>query len=178
MGKAIRKLNWKRSNFVISTKGEGGMNEQGLSGKHIAEGTKDCLECLQLDYVDLLIIIIRPKKFWIQAHRPDTETPMEETVRASNYVIERGWSGIQNKSQIDAYRIAEKLGLINCKSQHNTFHRENIKKEYLTLYAKYGFGIAVWSPLDSGILTGKYNNQIPADFCLSAKENTYPRALK
>ncbi|KAJ3384621.1 hypothetical protein HDU84_002840 [Entophlyctis sp. JEL0112] len=165
MGKAIKKFGWKRSSYVISTKiywaGEG-VNEKGLSRKHIIEGTKAALERLQLDYVDLVF-----------AHRPDMETPMEEIVRAFNHVIDRGWAFYWGTSEwsaeqlTDAHRIAENLGLIGPlmeQPQYNMFHRERFEKEYAPLYKKHGLGTTIWSPLASGILTGKYNSgEIPAD---------------
>ncbi|KAJ3101408.1 hypothetical protein HK100_004551 [Physocladia obscura] len=164
MGKAIKKFGWKRSSYVISTKifwGGEGVNETGLSRKHIVEGTKAALERLQLDYVDLIF-----------AHRPDVDTPIEETVRAFNHVINRGWALYWGTSEwsaeqlTDAHRIAEKLGLIGPlmeQPEYNMFHRDRVEKEYAPLYAKYGLGTTIWSPLAFGILSGKYNKEIPAD---------------
>ncbi|KAJ3109565.1 ATP-sensitive inward rectifier potassium channel 1, partial [Physocladia obscura] len=178
MGKAIKKFGWKRSSYVISTKifwGGEGVNERGLSRKHIVEGTKAALERLQLDYVDLIF-----------AHRPDTDTPMEETVRAFNHVIERGWAFYWGTSEwsaeqlTDAHRIAEKLGLIGPlmeQPQYNMFYRERFEKEYAPLYAKHGLGTTIWSPLASGILTGKYNKEIPADSRLALKESPVMQRL-
>ncbi|KAJ1547841.1 hypothetical protein HK405_004810 [Cladochytrium tenue] len=159
MGKAIRKHGWERSSFVISTKiywGGSLPNQLGLSRKHIVEGTKAALERLDLDYVDLVF-----------AHRPDDLTPMEEIVRAFNWVIEKGWAFYWGTSEwsaeqiSDAHRVAEKLGLIGPlmeQPQYNMFHRERFEKEYANLYEKHGLGTTIWSPLASGILTGKYNN--------------------
>ncbi|KAJ3291203.1 ATP-sensitive inward rectifier potassium channel 1, partial [Rhizoclosmatium sp. JEL0117] len=138
MGNAIKKFGWKRSSYVISTKifrGGEGVNEKGLSRKHIIEGTKASLERLQLDYVDLIF-----------AHRPDVDTPTEEIVRAFNWVIEKGWALHWGTSEwsaeqlTDAHRIAEKLGLIGPlmeQPQYNMFHRERFEKEYAPLYEKH-----------------------------------------
>ncbi|KAJ3093868.1 hypothetical protein HDU97_008895 [Phlyctochytrium planicorne] len=172
MGKAIKKYNWPRSSFTISTKiywGGPGENEKGLSRKHIIEGTKASLERLQLDYVDLIF-----------AHRPDALTPMEEIVRAFNWVIEKGWAFYWGTSEwsaeqiADAYRVAERLNLIGPvmeQPQYNMFHRERFEKEYKPLYEKFGLGTTIWSPLASGVLTGKYNDQIPEGSRLSMTDN-------
>ncbi|KAJ3051891.1 Glycosyltransferase-like KOBITO 1, partial [Quaeritorhiza haematococci] len=139
MGQAIKDFGWKRSSLVISTKiywGGRGPNDKGLSRKHIIEGLNASLKRLQLDYVDLVF-----------AHRPDNLTPMEEIVRAFNWVIDQGkafywgtseWSAEQIS---DAHRVAEKLGLIGPlmeQPQYNMFHRERFEVEYAPLYKKYG----------------------------------------
>ncbi|KAI8916254.1 NADP-dependent oxidoreductase domain-containing protein, partial [Gorgonomyces haynaldii] len=172
MGQAIKKFGWKRSDLVIATKiywGGPGPNDRGLSRKHIIEGLNASLERLQMDYVDLVF-----------AHRPDDSTPMEEVVRAFNWVIEQGkvfywgtseWSAEQIT---DAHRIAEKLNLIGPlmeQPQYNMFERERFEKEYAPLYKKHGLGTTIWSPLASGILTGKYNKAIPEDSRLALKGN-------
>ncbi|KAI8909285.1 hypothetical protein PhCBS80983_g00613 [Powellomyces hirtus] len=160
MGRAIKHFGWKRSDLVISTKiywgGGEGPNDKGLSRKHIIEGTKASLERLQLDYVDLIF-----------AHRPDNLTPMEEVVRAFNWIIEKGYAFYWGTSEwsaeqiSDAHRVAEKLGLIAPlmeQPQYNMFHRERFEKEYAPLFKKYGLGTTIWSPLASGVLSGKYNS--------------------
>ncbi|KAI9009715.1 NADP-dependent oxidoreductase domain-containing protein [Gaertneriomyces semiglobifer] len=171
MGRAIKHFGWKRSDLVISTKiywGGSGPNDKGLSRKHIIEGTKASLERLQLDYVDLIF-----------AHRPDSLTPMEETVRAFNYVIEKGWAFYWGTSEwsaeqiSEAHAIANRLGLIGPlmeQPQYNMFHRERFEAEYAPLYKKYGMGTTIWSPLASGVLTGKYNDGVPEDSRLALKE--------
>ncbi|KAJ3023125.1 UNVERIFIED_CONTAM: hypothetical protein HDU68_008767 [Siphonaria sp. JEL0065] len=178
MGKAIKKFGWKRSSYVISTKifwGGEGVNDKGLSRKHIVEGTRAALDRLQLEYVDLIF-----------AHRPDPDTPMEETVRAFNYVIEKGWAFYWGTSEwsaeqlTDAHRIADKLGLIGPlmeQPQYNMFHRERFEKEYAPLYEKYGLGTTIWSPLASGVLTGKYNTEIPEGSRLAMKDNAIMQRL-
>ena len=168
MGKAIKKAGWKRSDLVLSTKifwGGNGPNDNGLSRKHIIEGTIAALNRLQTDYVDLIF-----------CHRPDLHTPIEETVRAMNYVINSGmafywgtseWSAEQIR---EAYEIAKREHLIGPgmeQPQYNMFHRERMESEYLRLFADYKMGTTIWSPLASGILSGKYNDEIPAESRLS-----------
>lgn len=163
MGRVIKELNLKRSDLVITTKlfwgGGKAPNNTGLSRKHIIEGTQASLKRLGLDYVDVIF-----------AHRPDPTTPIEETVRAFNYVIEKGWAFYWATSEWsaleieEAHQVASRLGLIapiaeQC--QHHMFHRERPEKEYASLYAKYHIGTTTWSSLASGLLTGKYNDGIP-----------------
>ncbi|KAI8898969.1 NADP-dependent oxidoreductase domain-containing protein [Globomyces pollinis-pini] len=164
MGQAIKKFNWSRTSLVISTKiywGGSGVNDKGLSRKHIIEGLKASLKRLELDYVDL-----------VYAHRPDDLTPMEEIVRAFNWCIEQGLAFYWGTSEwsaeqlTDACRVADQLGLIRPlmeQPQYNMFHRERFEKEYEPLYRKFKLGTTIWSPLASGILTGKYLSDIPAD---------------
>jgi voltage-dependent potassium channel beta subunit len=151
-----------REEIVVSTKifwGGKGVNSTGLSWKHLVEGTKNSLKRLRLDYVDLLY-----------CHRPDPNTPIEETVRAMNFIIQKGmafyWGTSEwSRQQIDeAHQIAALHHLIPPameQPQYNLFHRHRVEKEYLPLYENYGMGTTIWSPLDSGILTGKYNDGIP-----------------
>ncbi|KAI0714796.1 voltage-gated potassium channel beta-2 subunit [Earliella scabrosa] len=164
MGRVFKELDVKRTDLVVTTKlfwGGRGPNDMGLSRKHIIEGTKKCLERLQMDYVDVIF-----------AHRPDHTVPMEEIVRAFNYVIDQGWAFYWATSEWsardieEAYHVASKLGLIapiaeQC--QHNMFHRERPEKEYAPLYQKYSIGTTVYSPLARGVLTGKYNTGIPTE---------------
>lgn len=163
MGRVIKELGLRRTDLVITTKLfwglRSGPNDGGLSRKHIIEGTRESLERLGLDYVDVLF-----------AHRPDHTVPMEEIVRAFNYVIDKGWAFYWATSEWSAYEIeeafhiAEKLNLVGPiaeQCQHNMFHRERPEKEYDPLYKKYGFGTTTFSSLASGLLTGKYNDGIP-----------------
>jgi len=162
MGKIIKKAGWKRSDLVISTKlfwGGGKPNQTGLSRKHIIEGAMASLSRLQMDYVDLIF-----------CHRPDIYTPIEETVRAMNFLIDRGMVFYWGTSQwtvdqiMEAYSIARQYDLIPPtmeQPQYNMFTREKVEKEYLHLYNEIGLGTTIWSPLASGLLTGKYNNGIP-----------------
>ena len=177
MGKVIRQAGWKRSDVVISTKifwGGDGPNDTGLSHKHLVEGINASLERLQMDYVDLLF-----------CHRPDIHTPVEETVWAMNQIIQQGkafyWGTSQWSAQqiMDAYGIARREHLIPPlmeQPEYNMFHRERVEQEYALLYEKIGLGTTIWSPLDSGILTGKYNRGIPEDSRL-AKETWLQREL-
>ena len=158
MGKAIRRAGWKRTDLVVSTKlfwGGDGPNDMGLSRKRILEGTDASLKRLRLDYVDLLF-----------AHRPDPDTPIEETVRAMNHVLNQGkaiywgtseWTAEQLR---EAYAVAKRERLIGPQMeqpQYNLFHRERVEKELRPLYDEEGLGTTIWSPLASGILTGKYS---------------------
>ncbi|KAK5077994.1 hypothetical protein LTS08_003164 [Lithohypha guttulata] len=168
MGQAIKKYGWKRNDLVISTKinwggafGNNPVNNGGLSRKHLIEGTNAALERLQLDYVDLLY-----------CHRPDRNTPMEETVRAMNYLINTGkafyWGTSEwNSEEIAmAWACAERLNLIGPvmeQPQYNLLAREKVEKEFALLYEYYGLGLTIFSPLKTGILTGKYNDGIPDD---------------
>jgi len=177
MGRVIRQAGWKRSDVVISTKifwGGDGPNDTGLSHKHLVEGINASLERLQMDYVDLLF-----------CHRPDIHTPVEETVWAMNQIIQQGkafyWGTSQWSAQqiMDAYGIARREHLIPPlmeQPEYNMFHRERVEREYALLYEKIGLGTTIWSPLDSGILTGKYNQGIPEDSRL-ARETWLQREL-
>lgn len=162
MGNVINRAGWKRSDLVISTKifwGGDGVNDRGLSRKHIFEGTNAALKRLQMDYVDLIF-----------CHRPDIHTPIEETVWAMNNLINQGkvlywgtseWSAVQI---LEAYYIAKSEHLIPPvmeQPEYNMFKRDKIEKEYLPLYEITGLGTTVWSPLASGLLTGKYNDGVP-----------------
>ncbi|KAI8809932.1 putative potassium channel beta subunit protein [Cladochytrium replicatum] len=164
MGKAIRDLNLRRSDLVLITKiffgvGSKDPNGNGLSRKHIIEGANASLKRAGLDYWDVIL-----------AHRPDSSVPMEEIVRAFNRLIESDkcfywgtseWSAQQIQ---EAFAVAERLNLIppiadQC--QYNMNHRERFEKEYSPLYKTHNYGTTIWSVLESGILTGKYNNGIP-----------------
>jgi voltage-dependent potassium channel beta subunit len=170
MGNVIKKAGWKRSDLVISTKifwGGRGPNDQGLSRKHIVEGTIASLERLQLDYVDLIF-----------CHRPDVHTPIEETVRAMTYLIEQGLAFYWGTSEwpadkiLEAYAVAWREHLVPPlmeQPEYNMFNRERVERDYSHLYHRIGLGTTVWSPLDSGILTGKYNQGIPEDSRLNLK---------
>lgn len=164
MGNVIKNAGWRREDLVISTKifwGGRGPNDTGLSHKHIIEGTNAALKRLQMEYVDL-----------IYCHRPDQNTPIEETVRAMDIVIRQGkafywgtseWSADEIRS---AYGIAREYGLtppLMEQPQYNLLHRERVEKEYALLYRDIGLGTTIWSPLASGMLTGKYQDGVPAD---------------
>jgi len=164
MGDVLKKTGWKQKDLVLSTKifwGGEGHNERGLSRKHIIEGLDGSLSRMGVEYVDLIF-----------AHRPDIHTPIEETVRAFNHVINQGkafyWGTSEWSAQqiMQAYAIARQEHLIPPlmeQSQYNMFHRDRIEKEYHRLYSEIGLGTTIWSPLASGLLTGKYNQGIPED---------------
>ena len=158
-GDIFAKHAWPRDKLVISTKfirSGPGINDGGLSRKHIVEGVKASLKRLKMDYVDVIL-----------AHRPDFDTPMEETVRAMNWVIQNGLAFYWGTSEWSAAMIqeacgeAERLGLIGPvveQPQYNMLVRDKFEKEYAYLFDKHRMGSTVWSPLASGILTGKYND--------------------
>jgi voltage-dependent potassium channel beta subunit len=163
MGNVIKQLGWRRESIVVSTKifwGGDGPNDTGLSHKHIIEGTNNALRRLQLDYVDLIF-----------CHRPDPNTPIEETVRAMDIVIKQGKAFYWGTSEWSAAEImradavARQYNLTPPsmeQPQYNMFTRDRFEKEYAPLYSELGYGTTIWSPLASGLLTGKYNQGIPA----------------
>jgi voltage-dependent potassium channel beta subunit len=162
MGEALKEF--RRESLIISTKifwGGNGPNDVGLSRKHLIEGTKNSLKRLQLDYVDLLY-----------CHRPDPDTPIAETVLAMDYLIRGGYAFYWGTSEWSAeeiesaFQLAKELGCIAPtmeQPQYNLLHRKRMEQEYSTLLQTYGMGTTIWSPLAFGLLTGKYNNGIPAD---------------
>jgi voltage-dependent potassium channel beta subunit len=172
MGQALKELGWARKDYLISTKifwGGDGPNDQGLSYKHIIEGTNNALKRLQLEYVDLLF-----------AHRPDPETPIEETVFAFNQVIREGkafywgtseWSAAEIMRATDFARRNNLRPPSMEQPQYNMFHRKRFEEEYAPLYKELGYGTTTWSPLYGGILTGKYNSgEIPEGSRASLKQ--------
>lgn len=158
MGNVIRKVGWRRSDLVISTKlfwGGKGPNDVGLSRKRIIEGTDASLKRLQLDHVDLLF-----------CHRPDPDTPIEETVRAMNHVLNQGKALYWGTSEWSAEDVREAaaiaasehlIGPLMEQPQYHMFHRDRVEREYAPLYDELGLGLTIWSPLASGLLTGKYD---------------------
>ena len=162
MGNVIKKLNWRRESFIVSSKvfwGGEGPNDLGLSRKHIFEACRNSLKRLQLDYLDLFF-----------CHRPDPNTPIEETVRAMDDLVHQGkilYWGTSEWSAADimrAHALAREHGLTPPQMeqpQYNMFHRDRVEKEYLPLYREIGLGTTIWSPLASGMLSGKYNAGIP-----------------
>lgn len=166
MGNILKKKNWDRSSYVVSSKIYFGAEEKkpnmvGLSRKHLFEGTHNSLKRLQLDHLDLLF-----------CHRPDLNTPIEETVWAINQLIQQGkvlywgtseWSAAEI---MQAHYFAEKNHLVPPsmeQPQYNMFWRDKLEKEFLTLFRDFGMGTTIWSPLASGLLSGKYNNADPSD---------------
>lgn len=178
MGNALKRLGWKRSDYVISTKifwGGKGKNDKGLSRKHLTEAMDACLERLQLTYVDMVF-----------AHRFDIATPVEEVVRGFTHLINTGKAMYWGTSEWTSQQITEAYWIAKCHNlipptmeqpQYNMFCRERVEKEYAPLYKEpYGYGTTIWSPLASGVLTGKYNKGIPEGSRLAHK--SYAEMLK
>ncbi|KAK7725131.1 hypothetical protein SLS57_004044 [Botryosphaeria dothidea] len=183
MGQALKELDWPRDEYVLSTKvcalktpsleradtpkvffgtGRKEPNTRGLSRKHVVEGLKSSLQRLDQPYVDIVF-----------AHRPDVGTPMKEIVEGFTQVIRNlnlayywgtsEWSATQIT---EATLIAEKYNLIAPvveQPQYNAFHRERFEVEYDPIFKQFQYGTTIWSPLASGLLTGKYNDGIPED---------------
>jgi len=179
MGRVIKMAGWPRKDLIISTKvfwGPGdGPNDSGLSRKHVVEGAEASLARLQLDHVDLLF-----------CHRPDLHTPIEETVRAMSYLVNTGRAHYWGTSEWNAhdirhaYEIARREHLVPPtmeQPQYNMLHRQRVEVEYLPLYRDIGLGTTTWSPLMSGILTGKYNDGIPDKSRLSLDTYAFLRDM-
>jgi voltage-dependent potassium channel beta subunit len=166
MGAALKKLGWRRGSYLVSTKFywglQDGVNERNtLNRKRLIEGINGSLQRLQLEYVDL-----------IYCHRPDSTTPIEETVWAMHNIIEWGQAMYWGTSEwaaseiVQAIEIAEKHHLhkpVVEQPQYNLFERARFENDYVRLYREYGYGSTTWSPLASGLLTGKYSKGIPKD---------------
>jgi voltage-dependent potassium channel beta subunit len=166
MGRVIKKKKWDRTSYTVSSKAFFGWhgkdnkpNQTGNSRKHLIEACNEALQRLGVEYLDMFF-----------CHRPDKNTPIEETVWAMNHLIQQGkifywgtseWSGVEI---MEAHRIAEKCRLIAPtmeQTQYNLFERNKIENEFLEIYKNVGLGTTIWSPLASGLLTGKYNDGIP-----------------
>jgi voltage-dependent potassium channel beta subunit len=157
MGAILKKMDWSHETFVVSSKvfwGGSGPNQEGLSRKHVIEACHNALRRLHVEYLDLYF-----------CHRPDPNTPIEETVRAMSDLIHQGkvlyWGTSEWSAQeiTQAYAIARECHLVPPtmeQPQYNLFHRERFEKEYARLYTEYGLGTTIWSPLASGLLTGKH----------------------
>ncbi|KAF2798122.1 Aldo/keto reductase [Melanomma pulvis-pyrius CBS 109.77] len=190
MGRAIKHFGWKRNDIVVTTKIYHGkhnslhagtprskINNTGLSRKHILEGTAASLARLQLTYVDILY-----------AHRPDRHTPIEETVRAFNHLINTGqalyWGTSEwMASEIEeAWAVADRLGLIGPiveQPGYSLLRRDLVEQEfrYAGLYARRGLGLTVFSPLAGGLLTGKYVDGVPDDSRFRSSDDPYIQSL-
>ena len=164
MGAALKQLKWGRGSYLVTTKLYWGLNDgvnekNTLNRKRLIEGINGSLKRFQLDYVDV-----------VYCHRPDKTTPIEETVWAMHNIIEWGkalywgtseWSAAEI---VEAIAIAEKHHLhkpVTEQPQYNLFERQRFAGEYARFYKEYGYGSTIWSPLASGLLTGKYNKGIP-----------------
>ncbi len=166
MGKILKKTGWDRSSYVLSSKvffgaGEKKPNQTGLSHKHIMEGCEASLRRLQVEYLDLYF-----------CHRPDKNTPIEETVRAMNILIQQGkifyWGTSEWSAQeiMEAHMVARQLNLagpVMEQPEYNMFHRHKMEVEYSQIYKTVGLGTTIWSPLASGVLTPKYIKDTPED---------------
>lgn len=165
MGKVLKKAGWRRDSYSVSSKVMFGAvsdpkpTQRGLSRKHIVEACHQALGRLQVEYLDLYF-----------CHRPDPEVPVEETVRAMTELIQQGKVLYWGTSEWSAQRITEAHGVARAynlipptmeQPQYNMFHRERFEMEYAPLYEGIGLGTTIWSPLASGLLTGKYNDGIP-----------------
>lgn len=182
MGDALKELNWPREEYVLSTKiffgtGSKEPNTKGLSRKHIIEGLKASLARLQTPYVDVVF-----------AHRPDVGTPMLEVVEGFTQAIRNlnlayywgtsEWSAAQIT---EATRLAEKYNLIAPvveQPQYNAFHRERFEVEYEPIFKEFGYGTTIWSPLASGLLTGKYNDGVPDGSRFATNQDFFSDTIK
>lgn len=168
MGRVLKKKKWDRTSYLVSSKvfwgwrgKENKPNQSGLSRKHVVEACHEALQRMQVEYLDLFF-----------CHRPDKRTPIEETVWTMHQLIQEGkilywgtseWSGVEI---MEAHRVAQQYRLIGPvmeQPQYNLFEREKIEKEFLMIFKTVGMGTTIWSPLASGLLSGKYNNGIPED---------------
>jgi len=171
MGDVLKKSGWARDSFLVSSKvffgaTREGPNQTGLSRKHVIEACHDALRRLQVDYLDLYY-----------CHRPDPDVPVEETARTMHDLITQGkvlywgtseWSAA---NLADAFAVCNRLNLhrpVVEQPQYNLFHRHRVEKEYTPFYRAPGLGTTVWSPLATGLLTGKYKDGVPADSRLNS----------
>ena len=162
MGKILAESGWSRDSYIVSSKvfwGGDKPTQNGLNRKHIFESCHAALKRLQVEYLDLFF-----------CHRPDAETPVEETVFAMNDLIRQGKIFYWGTSEWDAQRITEAHAVAKANNligptmeqpQYNMFKRDRVELEYRHLYTNFGMGTTIWSPLAGGILTGKYNNGMP-----------------
>lgn len=172
MGRVLKNKNWDRTSYTVSSKAyfgwrgkENKPNQTGLSRKHLTEACHEALKRLQTDYLDLYF-----------CHRPDKKTPIEEVVWTMNTLIQQGkilywgtseWSGVEI---MEAHRIAQAYRLIGPtmeQTEYNLFKREKLENEYLEIFKNVGLGTTIFSPLASGLLSGKYNEGIPEGSRLS-----------
>jgi voltage-dependent potassium channel beta subunit len=164
MGSVLKQLGWRRSSYIVSTKFFWGLNDgpnekNTLNRKYLLQAIDGSLKRLQLDYVDLVF-----------CHRPDPDTPIEETVWAMHDIVRSGKATYWGTSEwsaaeiMAAWQIADKHHLakpVMEQPEYNLFRRERVEEEYARLYQDIGLGTTTWSPLASGLLTGKYNDGIP-----------------
>ncbi len=166
MGRVLKKKNWDRTSYTVSSKAFWGWrgkdnkpNQTGLSRKHLTEACHEALQRLQMDYLDLYF-----------CHRPDKQVPIEEVVWTMHNLVQQGkilywgtseWSGVEI---MEAHRVAQQYGLIGPsveQPQYNLLERNKLENEFLMVFKTVGMGTTIWSPLASGLLSGKYNKGIP-----------------
>ena len=176
MGSALKELGLQRDTYTVSSKvffGGQLVTQRGLNAKHIRDGCDAALKRLKLEYLDLFF-----------CHRPDFHTPVEETVRAMDVLVKQGkilyWGTSEWPADRirEAYLIAYKYGLTPPsmeQPEYNMFNRMKLEKEYLGLFDSEGMGTTIWSPLASGVLTGKYNSGIPKGSRMSLPEYKFLR---
>lgn len=166
MGKILKKKDWRRDSYIVSSKaffGDGGQlpTQKGLNRKHLTEACHAALKRLQVEYLDLYF-----------CHRPDKETPIEETVWTMHNLIQQGkilyWGTSEWSAQeiMEAHMFARQNNLIGPvveQPQYNMLHRDKVEVEFNQLYKTVGLGTTIWSPLASGLLSGKYNKEMPKD---------------
>ena len=165
MGAALRRLGWTRDQYIVSSKfffglHKGANRSNTLNRKYLLHAIEGSLRRFELPYLDLVF-----------CHRPDSQTPIEETVWAMHDIVDRGHALYWGTSEwpasaiVAAHEVAERHHLrkpVMEQSQYNLFHRDRVEVEYATLYERIGLGLTTWSPLASGMLTGKYRDGIPA----------------
>lgn len=174
MGRVLKKKNWDRSSYILSSKAyfgwrgkENKPNQTGLSRKHLVEACNEALQRLQVEYLDLFF-----------CHRPDPSVPIEEVVWTMHQLIQQGkvlywgtsqWSGAEI---MEAHRVAQQYNLIAPtmeQPQYNMFERFKMEQDYLPVFRQVGLGTTIWSPLAAGFLTGKYLEGIPEGSRLDIK---------
>nr|MBS0037219.1 aldo/keto reductase [Saprospiraceae bacterium] len=173
MGTILKKMNWDRTSYLVSSKvffGDGRKkpNQTGLNRKHIMEACHASLKRLRVDYIDLYF-----------CHRPDKNTPIEETVRTMNTLIQQGkilyWGTSEWSAQeiMEAHMVARSLnieGPVMEQPQYNMFYREKVEVEFNQIFKTVGLGTTIWSPLASGLLTNKYLGKFPENTRLGREE--------
>ena len=167
MGDVLADLRFPRDSYCVSSKVYFGAAEnplptqRGLSRKHVIEACHQALQRLRVEHLDLYF-----------CHRPDPDTPIEETVGAMDTLVRQGkvlyWGTSEWPAEaiVEAHRVARENHLFAPtmeQPQYNLLHRERVEQEYAPLYDAYGMGTTIWSPLASGLLTGKYNDGVPSD---------------
>jgi len=182
MGEILAKFKWPRDSYIVSSKVFFGdrkeplPTQKGLNRKHLNEACEAALKRLRLDYLDLFF-----------CHRPDKETPIEETVWSMHNLIQQGkilyWGTSEWSAQeiMEAHMVARQHNLIGPvmeQPQYNMLHRDKVEVEYSQIYKTVGLGTTIWSPLASGILTGKYANGIPDGTRFADEKNAWLREAR